>query len=271
MTLENNTLQSACEDLVHTLISYYEESLNIDYGDAPEVVIADQGVYKEHFKDYFQDLGINPSENLLVKKANLYMKKPAIYDDKNHRVLLSKPYAEMLELSTDNKAVYVLAHELGHGFQRNYQGSSLSELNKKSFEGKNAGDVQDKFEAKLASFAPMAAIEGQSEYMATKTILEHADLFPEAAKYATKNLNRYTSSQEKYKENVQELIDISSEVDNNSLNGEEIKLLALLTSSLRLMYYKVGFGYVKDRIDKRDSMEKILDTLPQTLDDIMEN
>lgn len=287
-----------CEELVHTLVSYIEESFGVEYGDVPEVVHASITDVESYVRDRDRALtGAEPDAATVNERAkHVYGSTAGIYDGINHRVLVMDNAArprvlddlgqgievDPSTMADQGELVYILAHELVHGYQRNHGAPSETELiaasarsiqqEKGSVAGKIAGlfrinHMPEGMQLVYGALPTLTVIEGQADYMAMGALLAHKDEQPEAAAYAARKYVEQTDHGpgEDHRTMVRGLLVAKQQMEAGK--ATELCTSPQFAHALKDAQYIIGFDYVAEtaRNDGRD-MDWFVENLPDELE-----
>jgi hypothetical protein len=169
-------------------IETMENLFGVNYGEKPRIDIGDHSLIKDYFQeiivglieksDMFEDVKIPGDKNnlkygplrLAVQKIldfvpEIYKNIDSLYDDKNHRIIVTERIME-----EDNALkYYTLCHELVHGLENNMNPNlSTQSMLDEVISVKNKGS-NELLLRRIDSFPPMSLSEGMAEYVAIGT------------------------------------------------------------------------------------------------------
>ncbi|MDP6626388.1 MAG: hypothetical protein QGG50_00705 [Methanopyri archaeon] len=287
-----------CEELVHTLVSYIEESFGVEYSAVPEVVHASIADVESYVRDRDRAItGTEPDAATVHERAkHVYGSTAGIYDGINHRVLVMDNAArprvlddlgggvevDPSTMADQGELVYILAHELVHGYQRNHGAPSEPELitanarsiqqEKVSVKGRLAGifrtnHMSEGMQLVYGALPALTIIEGQADYMAMGALLAHKDELPEAAAYAAQKYVEQTadSGGGDYRTMVQGLLAAKQQMEAGK--APELCTSPQFAHALKDAQYIIGFDYIAETArDEGHGMDWFVENLPDKLE-----
>lgn len=291
-----------CDELVHTLVSYIEESFGVEYGAVPEVVHASITDVESYVRDRDRAItGAEPDAATVHERAkHVYSATAGIYDGINHRVLVMDNAArprvlddlgggvevDPTTIADQGELVYILTHELVHGYQRNHGAPSEPELiaasarsiqqEKSSITGRLAGlfrtnHMSEGMQLVYNALPTLTVIEGQADYMAMGALLAHKDDLPEAAAFAARKYVEQTADPAgaDYRTMVQGLLVAKQQMEAGK--APELCTSPQFAHALKDAQYIIGFDYIKDVVERKGTtMDELLDSGPRTLAEFLE-
>ena len=183
-------------------------------------------------------------------------------------------------MADQGELVYILAHELVHGYQRNHGAPSEPELiaasakaiqqEKDSVTGRLKGlfstnHMPEGMQLVYNALPVLTIIEGQADYMAMGALLTHKDELPEAAAYAARKYVEQTAPGEDYRTMVQGLLVAKQQMEAGK--APELCTSPQFAHALKDAQYIIGFDYIAEtaRADGR-GMDWFIENLPDELE-----
>ena len=258
----------AYDSLMDDIVTAYEDEFGIAFGPLPEVGIADVAVYEGLARDICDHLGVEADEATIHDAAVHYHGNKGMYDDLNHRVLISDRVVtpDLTDPEQDGELVYVLAHELVHAYQANH-GALIGAGLQKELARQRDETHGDYIRSLIDAVPVLAALEGQAEYMATNMFRARATELPAGAEFAeTAFEERLAWGERDRRPAVRELM-----AARETLASGVIDMDAVATA-LNASYhaYGIGYGYVAERVTWESiSMDDLLNDMPRTLEELL--
>lgn len=254
--------------LVTRISTAYEEGYDIEFGPLPEVVIADVTVYEGLARDISEHLGIEADDATIHDAAVLYHSNKGMYDDLNHRVLISDHVVTdgHADPEQDGELVYVLAHELVHAYQANH-GALIGAGLQKELARQRDETHGDYIRSLIDAVPVLSALEGQAEYMATNMFRSRATEFPAGVEFAESAYEeRLAWGENDRRPAVRELMAARETLASGAIDMDAVA--AALNASYHA--YGIGYGYVAERVVEEDiAMDDLLEDMPRTLEELI--
>lgn len=263
------------KEVADKIIDQYEEVFHIEYGDRPEFVIAGLDTIYEHVDRINEAYGLNPSpEEKAAIVQNMFYRIAAFYDDLTHTVLIPKNTMENLDQSHKGALGFVIAHELGHGFQHNYGYAPPIERSQKIKEkmGSDAfsKDPYTMLSTLFLTFPEKAVSEGMADYMATNVYssLEQPDQREQdVIEFAQKKLDERKLILDNYNILIDAVQKLEAEVINKTLNPEEFSKTAIYMN--HNAPYSIGFAFVDKSVNEGKSLVDLIANPPQSIEEMI--
>lgn len=246
-----------------TIIHQYELVFGVEYGECPNIVIEDNDAYvNRHFPEDIED-----PPYLAFEKKTAYKNFQGEYVDSSHTVYMPE-HSLFFDTELDKgKFIYNLAHELAHGFQKNYGALFVDDLLAKKRVSED--DPFANFKNYCNTFAQLSLLEGMADYMAITMLSQEQNknkIIESGSTYAKKRALDYLNIETLSIEKTIQVKEFQQHIEKGYTSTED---QYSVIPRLKTFHYPAGFGYVVQQIKKGASLTEMLTHPPETIENML--